>query len=45
MIENKEIRYLIYGIIILYYAIFIKEILLADETFLEWFNNAAGFIN
>lgn len=45
MMENGEIRYLIYGLAILFYLIFIKEILLANETFVEWFGNATGFNN
>ena len=45
MVEHDEIRYLIYGIAFLFCLIIIKEILLPNETFVEWFNNATGFKN
>ena len=45
MVEHDEIRYLIYGIAFLFGLIFIKEILLTNEIFVEWFRNATGFNN
>ena len=45
MVEHDEITYLILGIAILFGLIFIKEILLTNEIFVEWFRNATGFNN
>lgn len=45
MIEHDEIDYLILGIVILIFLILVKEILLTNETFVEWLNNATGFKN
>lgn len=44
MIEHDEIRYLIYGIVILFGLMIIK-ILLSNEIFIEWFENATGLNN